>query len=109
MSILVTGCAGFIGAKACYRLLESGNKVIGVDNLNDYYDTRLDVDDLIADVGFKPVTPIAEGIKNFVAWYLDFYRLVGSQFYQWKKLGFVSNPFDIFSKKVSGLLSVRQL
>jgi UDP-glucuronate 4-epimerase len=36
--------------------------------------TFADVDDLMADVGFKPATPIAEGIGRFVAWYRDYYR-----------------------------------
>jgi UDP-glucuronate 4-epimerase len=36
--------------------------------------TFADVDDLTADVGFKPATPIAEGIGRFVEWYLDYYR-----------------------------------
>jgi UDP-glucuronate 4-epimerase len=41
MKILVTGAAGFIGMHASLRLLERGDEVIGVDNLNDYYDVRL--------------------------------------------------------------------
>ena len=41
MEILVTGCAGFIGAALSRRLLERGDEVIGVDNLNDYYDPGL--------------------------------------------------------------------
>ncbi|MEK6655108.1 MAG: NAD-dependent epimerase/dehydratase family protein, partial [Thermodesulfobacteriota bacterium] len=36
--------------------------------------TFADVDDLSADVGFKPATPIAEGIRRFVEWYRDYYR-----------------------------------
>lgn len=38
---LVTGCAGFIGARIAELLLESGATVVGVDNLNDAYDVRL--------------------------------------------------------------------
>ena len=38
---LVTGAAGFIGMHTCLRLLQRGDKVIGVDNLNDYYDVAL--------------------------------------------------------------------
>lgn len=39
--VLVTGAAGFIGHKVCQFLLERGNYVVGIDNLNDYYDVRL--------------------------------------------------------------------
>lgn len=41
MRILVTGAAGFIGFHLCRRLLARGDEVLGVDNLNDYYDVRL--------------------------------------------------------------------
>ena len=41
MKILVTGAAGFIGMHTALRLLARGDEVIGVDNLNDYYDVRL--------------------------------------------------------------------
>lgn len=40
-SFLVAGCAGFIGWKVSEKLLERGYKVIGVDNLNDYYDVKV--------------------------------------------------------------------
>ncbi len=40
-SILVTGAAGFIGAKVCEFLLADGHEVVGLDNLNDAYDVRL--------------------------------------------------------------------
>ncbi|MCC7461983.1 MAG: NAD-dependent epimerase/dehydratase family protein, partial [Gammaproteobacteria bacterium] len=39
----------------------------------DVPDTFADVDDLIADVGYKPDTPIEVGVRNFVDWYLEFY------------------------------------
>lgn len=41
MSIIVTGAAGFIGFHVASRLIERGQAVIGVDNLNDYYDPAL--------------------------------------------------------------------
>jgi len=41
MRILVTGVAGFIGMHLSIRLLELGHEVIGIDNLNDYYDVSL--------------------------------------------------------------------
>ncbi len=37
MKILVTGGAGFIGAAVTQRLLERGDSVVGLDNINDYY------------------------------------------------------------------------
>jgi UDP-glucuronate 4-epimerase len=40
-AILVTGAAGFIGFHVAQRLLQSGRRVVGLDNLNTYYDTRL--------------------------------------------------------------------
>ena len=41
MKILVSGSAGFIGYFLTKRLLERGDEVVGVDNINDYYDTKL--------------------------------------------------------------------
>lgn len=41
MKFLVTGAAGFIGSHVSKRLLDAGHKVVGIDNLNDYYDPNL--------------------------------------------------------------------
>lgn len=41
MKLLVTGAAGFIGMYTAKRLLEDGHEVVGLDNINDYYDTNL--------------------------------------------------------------------
>ena len=41
MKILVTGAAGFIGSNLCKVLLDRNDEVIGIDNLNDYYDVNL--------------------------------------------------------------------
>ncbi len=41
MKVLVTGAAGFIGAALCERLLARGDEVVGIDNLNDYYEVSL--------------------------------------------------------------------
>lgn len=41
MKFLVTGAAGFIGSHVSKRLLDAGHQVVGIDNLNDYYDVNL--------------------------------------------------------------------
>ena len=41
MKILLTGAAGFIGFHTARKLLERGDEVVGLDNLNDYYDPNL--------------------------------------------------------------------
>jgi len=41
MKVLITGAAGFIGSALSLRLLERGDEVIGIDNLNDYYDVNV--------------------------------------------------------------------
>ena len=41
MRFLVTGVAGFIGFHVARRLLEEGREVVGLDNVNEYYDVRL--------------------------------------------------------------------
>ena len=39
----------------------------------DVPDTWADVDDLVRDVGYRPDTPIEDGVQRFVEWYLDYY------------------------------------
>ncbi len=46
MKVMVTGAAGFIGSALSLRLLQRGDEVVGVDNLNDYYDVNLKKDRL---------------------------------------------------------------
>jgi len=46
MKILVTGAAGFIGHALCTRLLARGDEIVGIDNLNNYYDVNLKQDRL---------------------------------------------------------------
>ena len=56
MKILVTGAAGFIGAQVASRLMADGHVVVGLDNLNDYYDVGLKqarLDNLVSDNQFQ--------------------------------------------------------
>jgi UDP-glucuronate 4-epimerase len=41
MKILITGAAGFIGGRVAFELASRGDEIVGLDNLNDYYDVRL--------------------------------------------------------------------
>ena len=52
MKILVTGAAGFIGYHTCLKLIKQGHDVYGIDNINDYYDTKLKFDRL-NELGFN--------------------------------------------------------
>ncbi|RPH60510.1 MAG: NAD-dependent epimerase/dehydratase family protein, partial [Burkholderiales bacterium] len=51
--VIVTGAAGFIGMHLCRRLLGDGRRVVGIDNLNDYYDPQLKRARLATLAGFE--------------------------------------------------------
>ncbi len=44
----------------------------------DVPDTFADIDDLVTDVGYRPATPVEDGVARFVEWYLEYYRVTGS-------------------------------
>ena len=64
MKILVTGVAGFIGMHSAKKLLDDGHEIIGIDNLNDYYDVALKEDRLKTLEGFKNFKFLKLDIKN---------------------------------------------
>jgi len=65
------------------QFIEEIEKALGMTAKKNYLDmqpgdvpaTYANVDDLMNDVGFKPATPLAEGIGNFIAWYKDYYKV----------------------------------
>ncbi len=59
MPIFITGAAGFIGFHLCKRLLNEGENIVGIDNLNNYYDKSLKLDRL------KNLKNIKKGSFNF--------------------------------------------
>ena len=65
MNILVTGSAGFIGWKVTKKILERGDQVVGLDNLNTYYDPRMKEWRLQTLQGFKNFSFIKEDITNY--------------------------------------------
>jgi UDP-glucuronate 4-epimerase len=64
MKILVTGSAGFIGSAMSLRLLERGDEVIGIDDLNDYYDVRLKYARLERNKAHKNYTEVVVNIVD---------------------------------------------
>ena len=77
MKILVTGCAGFIGYHVTEYLLRNKHEVIGIDNINNYYDVKLK----------KSRMQILNNFKNFYFYKFD---LVND-----KKLNNIINKFNI--------------
>jgi UDP-glucuronate 4-epimerase len=73
MKILVTGAAGFIGFHTVHFLLRAGHQVVGLDNINDYYDVKLKHDRL-AQLGVSS-RDLAEGERAYSTEYeFSFYR-----------------------------------
>ena len=79
--ILVTGAAGFIGFHLCYVLLKKGFKVVGIDNLNSYYDVKLKLSRL-------------EKIQNYDKEQWSFFK--GNL----EDLNFLNDIFDKFDIKI---------
>jgi len=73
MKVLVTGAAGFIGMHVAKQLLQCGDDVVGIDNLNDYYDVRLKEARLVQLNGFPNFSFVkldvadTEGISSLFA------------------------------------------
>jgi len=64
MKILVTGVAGFIGMHSAKKLLDDGHEIIGIDNLNDYYDVTLKENRLKTLEGYKNFRFVKLDIKD---------------------------------------------
>ena len=64
MKVLVTGSAGFIGSSLSIYLLERGDKVVGVDNHNDYYDPSLKEDRVNRFIDHSNYTHIRMDIRD---------------------------------------------
>jgi UDP-glucuronate 4-epimerase len=67
MKVLITGAAGFIGSALALRLLERGDQVIGIDNLNDYYDVNLKKARLARTTSHQNFTDVRVGLEDRAA------------------------------------------
>lgn len=110
MEILVTGCAGFIGAALARRLLQRGDNITGVDNLNDYYDPGLKQDRLalLADFANFSFRKLDISDKGQVA---DLFREVAPRrvVHLAAQAGVrhsISHPHSYISSNITGFLNV---
>ena len=112
MTVLVTGAAGFIGARLSQTLLERGERVIGIDNFNDYYDPQLKRDRIAAlprdgfalvDVDFGDTAALDQALQG-----LQFDRIVhlGAQAGVRYSL---TNPHAYAHSNLSGHLNLLEL
>ena len=78
-SILVTGGAGFIGSHVCEHLLQRGDEVISLDNLDDYYDPSIKKAHLQHLSGFPGFTSVEGDIRDgeFLGQLAGNYRIDG--------------------------------
>lgn len=75
MKILITGTAGFIGFHLAKRLLERGDEIVGIDNINDYYDVNLKYSRL-EETGIKKVRILyGQPVQSVRHHHYQFYKL----------------------------------
>jgi UDP-glucuronate 4-epimerase len=111
MSILVTGAAGFIGSHISKALLQRGETVIGIDNLNDYYDVRLKqarLEQLQANVNFhfkKVELSDPKEVEAFTNEHRDIDRIIHLAAQAGVRYSLV-NPYAYTSANVVGHLTI---
>ena len=64
MKVLITGSAGFIGSALSLQLLERGDEVVGIDNLNDYYDVELKKARLARTTDYEGYTDVRVNLED---------------------------------------------
>lgn len=109
-SVLVTGAAGFIGFHLSKRLLDSGFKVVGIDNLNNYYEvtlkhTRLDILSRIANFSFHKVG-LEDKSGVDVIFQNEKFNYVVNLAAQAGVRYSLQNPYAYFESNLSGFLNI---
>lgn len=112
--VLVTGAAGFIGFHTALRLLQRGEKVVGIDNLNDYYDVSLKKDRLQELANFKDFSFVKldisdkPGMENLWKEYGPFTRVVHLAAQAGVRYSLV-NPYVYITSNCMGHLTVLEM
>ena len=107
--ILITGCAGFIGYHLTKKFCEKGFLVLGIDNLNDYYDARIK-DDRLSDLkkninfSFKKIDISDEGLvkifkDNSFSHVIHLAAQAGVRYS-------ISNPFTYIKSNITGFVNI---
>jgi nucleoside-diphosphate-sugar epimerase len=112
--ILVTGCAGFIAARVSELLLDAGEQVVGVDNLNDAYDPRLKhwrLERLIGRTGFEFYEGDIARRDAVASWgdKLGPLRAVLNLAARAGVRASIEDPWDYFETNVTGTLNLLEL
>ena len=121
MKVLVTGAAGFIGSKLMYMLGQRGDEVIGIDNLNDYYDVRLkygrleecgihapythEVSDIMPNVSFRKMD-IAEKVALDILFANEKFDKVVNLAAQAGVRYSITNPYAYLNSNLTGFLNI---
>ena len=113
MKILITGCAGLIGWKVSEKLLQKGYEIVGIDNLNDYYDPRLKEYRLKQLRRYENFKFHKVDIENFEALRIIFdenkFDAVINEAARAGVRYSIENPFVYFSTNVQGTLNLLEL